>query len=80
MKKIKISIDNKIDLFKKDLDNMKNEINQIKIDELNKIKEKINSLENKIDELQKNYKNDIKIEIEKYFEDLKKKIYLNKRV
>ena len=73
LKKIKISIDNKIDLFKKDLDNMKNEINQIKIDELNKIKEKINSLENKIDELQKNYKNDIKIEIEKYFKDLKKK-------
>ena len=64
--KIKISLDNKIDLIKKEIDTLKHDFTH-------ELKEKINSLEKRINEIEINYKKEIRTEIEKYFNDLKKK-------
>ena len=67
--KKQISLDSKIGLFSKNLENFKTEINEIKNNDLGKIYEKINDLENTVKELEINYKKEIKLEIDNYFKE-----------
>lgn len=69
LSKKQISLDGKINLISKNLENFKKEI---KTNDIDKIYQKIESLENKIKELEINYKKDIKLEIENYFKEKEK--------
>jgi hypothetical protein len=73
LNKKQISMDGKINLISKNLENFKKEINDIKKTDIEKIYKKIEVLENKIKELEINYKQDIKLEIENYFKEKEKK-------
>lgn len=72
LSKKQISLDGKINLISKNLENFKKEI---KTNDIDKIYQKIESLENKIKELEINYKKDIKLEIENYFKEKEKELF-----